>query len=208
MRKILRSFSLFGILFFYALSFNAYAVSTTATVSCLGTLCTITPTGGPVNVDPLGFTLDVDWSPQHIELFPNDSSPDWRLKLFFTFTGTHDTTENFGVIDLVDEFGNPTDPNVQFDDSNFDNTAKTLVANYEIFNPNPFDPTDPPFISHGLTLANSDGSGVTTLQWTKAEISPAEVGVWENPIPEPSTLLLFGSGLAVLGWWRYRKARA
>ncbi len=28
-----------------------------------------------------------------------------------------------------------------------------------------------------------------------------------DPIPEPSTILLFGTGLAGLGWWRYRKQK-
>ena len=68
-------------------------------VSCTGGLlgtCTVEPTGGPVDVDPLGFTLEVTWGPDFI-LFTEDpfgGTQSGHMQLFFTFTGTHDGTEH------------------------------------------------------------------------------------------------------------------
>ena len=44
----------------------------------------------------------------------------------------------------------------------------------------------------------ADTYGVDNIEITGASVVPA-------PIPEPSTLLLFGTGLAGLAAWRYRK---
>lgn len=40
--------------------------------------CTVEPEGGPVALNPLGFTLDVDWMRQRVELLGgSDARPGW-----------------------------------------------------------------------------------------------------------------------------------
>lgn len=164
-------------------------------VSCSGGLlgtCTVEPVGGPVDVDPLGFTLEVDFSA--VLLFtpdPGGGSQQGSMRLFFDFTGTHDGTEGLGNITFLDVLGNPIlDPNVGFDDLN--PVAGVVTVNYEIFG-------DSAFIG-GFTLSLSDGSGVDSMQWTRATIFPTSL----VPVPEPSVLWLLGAGLALA----LRRARA
>jgi hypothetical protein len=172
-----------------------------------GSTFVIEPDGGPAAVNPNGFTLDVDWTPEHIELAPpSDDRGEWLLRLIFEFTGTHDTTENFGQVVLTDHMGGPiTALNVQFDDSDTSGTA--LTANYEIFGP---DDDDTIFFVHDLHLAQSDGSGVDTLNLTSIEFSPrigtVGRGIWVM-IPEPSAITLATLCLLSLGMSRRRRRR-
>jgi hypothetical protein len=158
-------------------------------VSCTGGLlgtCTVEPIGGPVDVDPLGFTLEVMWGPDHV-LFtpdPGGGTQDGLMKLFFNFTGVHDGTEHLGDITFLDAGGAPIlDPNVGFDDLN--PVGGVVTANYEIFGASAF--------IHGFALSLGDGSGVDTMQWTGATIFPASI----VRVPEPSILLLLGAGLGL-----------
>ena len=60
--------------------------------------------------------------------------------------------------------------------------------------------TAPVNIQQGLLWSNLLGSNPNT-GFTEANFTGTD------PIPEPSTMLLFGSGLAGLAAWRYRKSR-
>ena len=158
-------------------------------VSCTGGLygtCTVEPIGGPVDVDPLGFTLEVTWGPDYL-LFtpdPNGGGVIGLMHLYFDYTGTHEGTEHLGDISFLDEGGNPIiDPNVGFDDLN--PVAGEVRANYEIFGSSAF--------LHGFTLSLSEGSGVDTMQWTSATIWPASL----VQVPEPSMLCLLGAALGL-----------
>ena len=157
--------------------------------------CTVEPVGGPVDVDPLGFTLDVGWGPDYIHFNedPGGGTQSGLMRLFFDFTGTHDGTEDLGDITLLDAFGNPIPGlSVGFDDLN--PVAGVVRANYEIFGPSAF--------VHGFLLSPSEGSGVDTMRWTRAEIWPAEL----VQVPEPSVLCLLGAGLGLA--IRRRRSRA
>ena len=173
----------------------AHAAVIPATVACALGACTVTPNAAPIAVDPNGFTLDLDWAPQDIVLSGLEQNDWWALVLHFDFTGTHDGTDNFGVITLVDEFGVAVaNLNEQFDDVHV--AGNSFTANYQIFNDGAdFDE----FFVRGLQLAFSDGSGVDTLDFTKAVFSPASVRV-----PEPVSILLLGAGLAAVGRRRFR----
>lgn len=158
-------------------------------VGCTGGLlgtCTVEPIGGAVDVDPLGFTLEVTWGPEHI-LFtpdPGGGTQSGLMKLFFNFTGTHEGTEHLGDITFLDAGGNPIlDPSVGFDDLN--PVAGVVTANYEIFGASTF--------IHGFTLSLSEGSGVDSMQWTGGTIFPASL----VQVPEPSILLLLGAGFGL-----------
>ena len=159
-------------------------------VSCTGGLlgtCTVEPIGGPVDVDPLGFTLEVMWGPDFL-LFtpdPGGGSQQGLMHLFFNFTGTHEGTEHLGDITFLDAGGNPIlDPNVGFDDLN--PVAGVVTANYEIFGSSAF--------IHGFSLSLSEGSGVDSMQWTGATIWPTSL----VEAPEPSALWLLGAGLGLV----------
>jgi hypothetical protein len=151
----------------------------------LGT-CTVEPIGGPVDVDPLGFTLEVTWGPEFL-LFtpdPGGGTQQGLMRLFFDFTGIHDGTEHLGDITFLDAGGNPIlDPNVGFDDLN--PVAGEVRANYEIFGASAF--------LHGFTLSASEGSGVDTMHWTGATIYPTSL----VQVPEPSIVLLLGAGVGL-----------
>ena len=63
-------------------------------------------------------------------------------------------------------------------------------------------------IPTGFVLGNNTPQLFTiTLTDQAPDFLDADFGLIQaDPIPEPSTLLLFGSGLAGLGWWRYRRS--
>jgi hypothetical protein len=168
-------------------------------VGCTGGLlgtCTVEPIGGPVDVDPLGFTLEVMWGPDSL-LFtpdPGGGTQAGLMKLFFTYTGTHDGTEHLGDITFLDVDGNPIlDPNVGFDDLN--PVAGVVTANYEIFGGSAF--------IYGFALSLGDGSGVDTMQWTGATIYPTSL----VQVPEPTTVLLLSVGIGLAVRRRFRQAR-
>ncbi len=177
----------------------AHAAIIPASVACVGLMCTATPDEGPVPVDPLGFTLDVDWQPQHVELLGITDGDWWALVLQFDFTGTHDGTESWGVIDLLDPFGVPVPGlNPQFDDSNA--VGNVLTVNYQIFHTGVENQN---YFTYGMQLALSDGSGVDSMRWLSARFSPAATGTTD--MPEPLTLVLLGAGLAAAGRRLHRR---
>ena len=146
-------------------------------VGCAGDVCTAAPDGGPVAVDPLGFTLDVFWGPDFITLLEDPPGGHWNMQVLFQFTGTHTGLEHMGVVTLLDAGGAPIAAlNEQFDDLN-----PLQRANYEIFGP-----LDQPFPVYGFQMALSDGSGVDTMDWVSVSFFPAEATV----APEPSLLAL------------------
>jgi hypothetical protein len=165
-------------------------------IGCVGQLCTVEPLGGPVDLDPSGFTLEVEWSPEHIELI-EDPGGHGLLRLFFDFTGPADGTEHFPVVlTLLDQAGNPLALNVQFDD--FNTIVTPAVATYQIFGV-----LNNQFFVHGFTLGLSDVENVDTLQWARATFFPAAAGI--STVPEPSTLFLLGTGLTLAGVIRSRR---
>lgn len=168
-------------------------------VGCVGTSCTVEPIGGPVDVDPLGFTLEVEWGPEAIELLPDPPGGHWTVDLVFQFTGVHTGTEHWGVMTLLDHAGNPLALNEQFDDLN-PCCNSPIRANYEVFHDNPADVGNSFFV-RGLTIGLSDGSGVTTMQFVRAVFEPAAI----SAVPEPTTLTLLGAALAAAAWKRRRR---
>ena len=57
----------------------------------------------------------------------------------------------------------------------------------------------------GLNVVDRDSQGNILTLAGRGQVTPG--GGITNPIPEPSTILLFGSGLAGLAAWRYRKSK-
>ena len=86
------------------------------------------------------------------------------MRLFFTYTGTHEGTEHLAIdLTFLDADGNPlVDPHGGFDDLN--PVAGVVTANYDLFGPSGF--------IHGFSIGLSDGSGVDSMQWTGATITP------------------------------------
>ena len=170
-------------------------------VSCtggaLGT-CTVEPIGGPVDVDPTGFTMEVIWGPDYL-FFTEDpfgGTQSGLLRLFFNYTGLHDGTEGFAIdLAFLDADGNPIPgpgPTGGFDDLN--PVAGVVTVNYDLFG------GSAPI--YGFSIGASDGSGVTTMAWTGATIFPTEL----VPVPEPSILFLLGAGVGLT--IRRHRARA
>lgn len=155
-------------------------------VGCIGDFCTAAPDGGPVSVDPTGFTLDVFWGPDFITLTEDPPGGHWIMQLLFQFTGTHDTTDNMGLVTLLDSAGAP----IAALNENFDDLNPLQRANYEIFGP-----LDQPFPVYGFQLAFSDGSGVDTMDWVSVSFTPATA----TTVPEPEVLALIalGAGAAI-----------
>jgi hypothetical protein len=147
-------------------------------VGCAGNLCTAAPDGGPVAVDPLGFTLDVFWGPEVITLSEDPAGGHWNMEVLFQFNaGVHSGLEHMGVVTLLDSVGAAIGAlNVQFDDLN-----PLIAANYEIFGP-----LDQPFPVYGFQLALSDSPGITSMDWVSVSFAPATATV----VPEPSTMAL------------------
>jgi hypothetical protein len=119
-----------------------------ASVSCAG-ICTITPDDGNVAIpDPENFSLEVDWSPQHLALIePDDDRGEWLFRLIFQITGGEPINSGgMGAIDLIDTSGVPiAELNVGIDDL----SGAPITVNYEIFGPD----TGSSFVARGFTLA-------------------------------------------------------
>lgn len=186
------------------MSSSASAAVISSGITCVLQTCTVEPDGGPVAVDPGGFTLEVAWSSQMLELLGVIDSGDWwALNLEFDFTGAHGGVDNWGVITLLDQMGNAIGfgdgLNPQFDDSN--PVGNTLMVNYEIHNSGLANQNH--FI-YGFRLALSDSPGLVTMDWVSARFSPAAVHI--APVAERATLLLLGVGLGAAGLRRYRRS--
>jgi hypothetical protein len=163
-------------------------------VGCAGDFCTAAPDGGPVAVDPTGFTLDAFWGADIIELAEDPGGGHWNMQVLFQFTGTHGGLEHFGTISLLDAAGLPIGAlNVQFDDLN-----PLQRANYEIFGP-----LDQPFPVYGFQLGLSDGSGVDTMDWVSVSFFPASA----TRVPEPAVIILVALGAVALVARQIRRLR-
>ena len=65
------------------------------------------------------------------------------------------------------------------------------------------------YVSLGASMVFKDASG-SDVKFGGVGINPLDItvsNVGGNPIPEPSTMLLFGSGLAALVAWRHKRTR-
>jgi len=174
----------------------AAAPITSHVVGCVAGGCTAAPDGGPVAVDPLGFTLEAFWGPEVIVLDEDPGGGHWNMRVLFQFTGTHTGLEHMGAISLLDAGGLPiASLDVEFDDLN-----PLQQANYEIFGP-----LDQPFSIYGFQLEQSDGSGVDTMDWVSVSFTPASVPA---DVPEPALLALMGMGAAALSARRVARTRA
>jgi hypothetical protein len=163
-------------------------------VGCIGDACTAEPDGGPVSVDPDGFTLDVFWGPDLISLVENPPGGHWIMQVLFQYTGIHSGLEHFGEITLLDAGGLAIPAlNVQFDDLN-----PLQRANYEIFGP-----LDQEFSVAGFQLALTDVPGVDTLDFVSVRFLPATA----TQVPEPSVVILVALVAVVVVARQIRKLR-
>jgi hypothetical protein len=161
-------------------------------IGCGGLTCIVEPVGGPVDLDPTSFTLDVEWSQMLHYLDLDDRGV---MRLIFEYTGEHEGTEHFSNITLLDHSGSAIPSlTVAFDDAN--PLAGILTATFDIIGPEA--------LLGGFRLGPSDGSGVDTLRWTRATIFPTELA----QVPEPSALLLLAAGLGMAAMRCRRKAWA
>jgi hypothetical protein len=163
-------------------------------VGCIGDFCTAAPDGGPVSVDPTGFTLDVFWGPDFITLTEDPPGGHWIMQVLFQFTGTHTGLEHMGVVTLLDSTGAP----IAALNENFDDLNPLQRANYEIFGP-----LDQPFDIYGFQMALSDGSGVDTMDWVSVSFTPATA----TTVPEPSVLALIALAAVAIIARQVRKLR-
>ena len=193
----------------------ALAAPITSSVSCAADTCIITPDGGPAALDNTNFALELDWSPQHIELAePADDRGEWRLVFFYELTGTVTAADSFETVpvignELLDKNGNPT-LTLQYDDVNYDAVTQVLRINFEIFGPD----TLSTFLAHGLELAPSsfialNGTTIDSFAFRDARLSTlmgsATDGIWPVKVAEPSLALLLALGAISVGVARRRR---
>jgi len=162
---------------------------------CVGDFCTAAPDGGPVSVDPDGFTLDVFWGPYFITLTEDPPGGHWNMQVLFEFTaGTHSGLEHMGAITLLDAVGASIGAlNVQFDDLN-----PLERANYEIFGP-----LDQPFDVYGFQLALSDSPGIEAMNWVSIGFVPATA----TAVPEPEVWALIAIAAVAIVVRQVRRLR-
>ena len=162
---------------------------------CVGDFCTAAPDGGPVSIDPGGFTLDVFWGPDVITLTEDPGGGHWNMQVLFEFTaGSHSGLEHMGVITLLDAVGAAIGAlNVQFDDLN-----PLERANYEIFGA-----LDQPFDVYGFQLALSDSPGVEAMNWVSVSFFPATA----TRVPEPEVWALIAIAAVAIVVRQVRRLR-
>lgn len=187
-----------GVLILAGLIFAPPAVAAPITAhveGCVGDICTAAPDGGPVSIDPDGFTLDVFWGPDVITLTEDPAGGHWNMRVLFEFTaGVHSGLEHMGVITLLDAVGAAIGAlNVQFDDLN-----PLERANYEIFGP-----LDQPFDVYGFQLALSDSPGVDAMNWVNVSFFPATA----TNVPEPEVWALIALAAVAIVVRQVRRLR-
>ena len=105
--------------------------------------------------------------------------------------GSFSPAYDFGFANLFTKFSGQTI-----------SVGNSLVFTFGTFSPNP-GPVSPGMLSTAFSDMAFLYQNGAIVEVNSANLFTASVGM--QPVPEPSTLLLFASGIAGLGAWRYRK---